>query len=109
MTIKAVLKSDSKGFKVGGKTLTFDIVGKSIKTKIGQFIEGKVKRLHFATKISVAQQFSTTYQTYLELQVSGNILGVKKIGSFCHRVLRAHQRPHEVHFTVCSHSIPRGA
>ena len=76
MTTKAVLKSDSKGLKVGGKTLTLDIVGKSI-TKTGRLIKGKVKRLPFATKIRVAQQFSTKYQIYLELQVSGNILGVK--------------------------------
>ena len=41
MTTKAVLKSDSKGLKVDGKTLTFDIVGKSIKTKTGRFIKAR--------------------------------------------------------------------
>ena len=41
MTAKSVLKSDSKSLKVGGKTLTFDIPGKSIKTQTGRFIEGK--------------------------------------------------------------------
>ena len=82
LTTKSVLKSDSKGLKVGGKTLTFDIVGNSTKTKTGRFIEGKIRRLPFATKICVAKQFSTKYQSYLELQVSGNILGVKKWDHF---------------------------
>ena len=82
MTTKAVLQSDSKGLKVGGKTLTFDIIGKSVKTKAGRFIENKVRRLPFATKIGVSKEFSTTFQTYLELQVSGNLHGVKKWDHF---------------------------
>ena len=65
MTAKSVFKSDSKTLKVGGKTLTFDIQRKSIKTKTGRFVEGKVRRLPFATKINIAQQFATRYQTYL--------------------------------------------
>ena len=82
LTNKAVLKSDSKGLKVGRKTLTFDITGKSIKSKTGHFIEGKVRPQPFATKISVAQQFSTKFQSYLELQVSGNMHGLKKWDHF---------------------------
>ena len=82
LTTKSVLKSDSEGLIVGGKTLTFDIVGNSTKPKTGRFIEGKIRRLPFATKISVSKHFSTKYQSYLELQVSGNILGVKKWDHF---------------------------
>ena len=62
--------------------MTFNITGKSVKTKTGHFIKGKIRRLPFATKISVAQQFSTKFQTYLELQVSGNMHGVKKWDHF---------------------------
>ena len=58
--------------------MIFDIVGKSIKTKTGRFISGKIKRQPFAKKICVAKQFSTKYQSYLQIQVSGNIFGVKK-------------------------------
>ena len=35
LTTKSVLKSDSKGLRVGGKALTFDIVGKSTMTSAG--------------------------------------------------------------------------
>ena len=88
LTAKAILKSDSKGLKVVGKTLTFNIVGKSIKTKTGRFILGKIKRQPFAKKICVAKKFSIKYQSYLQLQVSGNIFGVKKWEDFvkesCH-------------------------
>ena len=37
LTAKAILKSDSKYLQVDGKTLSFDVVGKSIKTKTGHF------------------------------------------------------------------------
>ena len=82
LTTKSVLKSDSKGLKVGGKKLTFDIVDKSTKTMAERFLEGKVKRLPFATKIGVSEHFKTKYQTDLQLQVSGNIFGVKKWDHF---------------------------
>ena len=82
MTAKSVLKSDSKSLKVAGNTLSFNISGKSIKTKTGRFVEGKVRRLPFATKINVAQQYATTYQSYLECQVSGNKHGEKKYDHF---------------------------
>ena len=62
--------------------MPFDIQWKSIKTKTRRFIEGKVRRLPFETKINFAQQFATRYQTYLEIQVSGNMYGVKMYGHF---------------------------
>ena len=62
---KAILKSDSKDLQVGGKTLTFDDVDKSIKTKTGRFFFGKVTRQPFTKKICVAKQFSRKFQSFL--------------------------------------------
>ena len=61
LTAKAILKSDSKGLKVSGKILTFDVVGKSIKTKTGRFLLGKVTHQPFAKKICIAKKFSRKF------------------------------------------------
>ena len=77
LTAKGILKSNSKDLQVGGKKLTFNVVGKSIKTKTGRFLTGKVTRQPFAKKVCVQKQFSGKFQSYLQVTVSGNIYGVK--------------------------------
>ena len=86
LTAKGILKSDIKDLKVGGKKLTFDVVCKSIKTKAGRFLTGKVAHRPFAKKVCVQKQFSRKYQSYIQVTVCGNIFGVKKMGPFCQRV-----------------------
>ena len=58
--------------------MTFDVVGKSIKTKMGHFLTGKVTRQPFAKKVCVQKKFSRKFQSYIQVTVSGDIFGVKK-------------------------------
>ena len=50
-----------------------------MQTKEGQFIHGKVERLPFAKKI---KKFTRKHQSYLQVQVSGNLHGVGRYDHF---------------------------
>ena len=71
-----------KDYKTGRKSLTFDQPAKSVKTKAGRFLQGKITHQPFAKKICVEKKFTRKYQTYLEVTVSGNHHGIKRWDHF---------------------------
>ena len=73
MTKKSILKSGMKDLKAVGKSLSFDVPGTCVQTKAGRFIHGKVERLPFAKKIRVDKKFTRKHQSYLQVQVNGNL------------------------------------
>ena len=82
MTKKGILKSDIKDLKASGKSLSFDVPGICVRTKAGSFIHGKVERIFFAKQIRVDKKYTRNHQSYLQVQVSGNIHGVRRYEHF---------------------------
>ena len=82
LTKKGILKSNTKNLKAGGKSLTFDVASICVQTKAGRFLTGKVGHQPFAKKIRVEKQFTKNHQSYILVQVSGNIYGVQKYNHF---------------------------
>ena len=87
LTKKDIIKSDIKDLEAAVKSLTFDVPGTCMQTKAGRFIQGKVDCLPFAKKIRVDKKFTRTHQSYIHVQVCGNLHGVKKydhlVEEFC--------------------------
>ena len=82
MTKKGILKSDIKDLKAPGKSLTFDVAGACVQTKVRRFIQGKVERQPFAKRIHFEKKFTRNHQSYIQVQVSGNIHRIRKYKHF---------------------------
>ena len=82
MTKKSILKSDIKDLKAAGKNLSFNVPGICVQTKAGRFIHSKVECLPFVKKIRVDKKCTRKHQSYLQVQVSGNLQGVRRYDHF---------------------------
>ena len=79
---KGILKNDTKGLKLKGKSLTFDPACVSTKTKAGRFLTGMAFCQPFTKRQYVLKQFTLNYQTYIKLTICGNMYGVRKLDHF---------------------------
>ena len=81
-TAKAILKNKMKDLKFREKSLTFDLVCVPTRTKTGRFLTGKPAYQPFAKRQCVPKQFTGEHQSFLEVTICGNNVGVLKYPHF---------------------------
>ena len=81
-TVKAILKNKMKDLKSRGKSLTFDVACVLTRTKTGRFITGKPAYQPFAKRQCVPKQFTREHQSFLEVTICGNNVGILKYPHF---------------------------
>ena len=78
ITAKSILVRDKKNLKSKGKSLTFDPECVTTKTKVGHFLTGMVLRQPFAKHQKVSKQFVREFQTFIELTICANMVGIQR-------------------------------
>ena len=91
LTSKSILVRDKKNLKSKGKSLTFDPECVTTKTKVGHFLTGMVLRQPFAKRQKVSKQFVREFQTFIELTICANMVGIQQnthfLTEFCKMLL----------------------
>ena len=82
LTVKAILKKDMKDLKFRWKSLLFDVVCVPTTTKTGRFLTGKPAYQPFTKRQYVPKQFTREHQSFLEVTICGNNVGVLKYPHF---------------------------
>ena len=81
-TAKNILKKDMKDHKFQRKSLTFDVACVPTTTKTGRFLTSKPAYQPFAKRQCVSKQFTREFQSFLEVTICGNNVGVLKYPHF---------------------------
>ena len=77
LTAKSILVRDKKNLKSKGKSLTFKAECVTTKTKVGHFLTNMVLRQPFAKRQKVSKQFAREFQSFVELTISANMVGIQ--------------------------------